>query len=74
MYYSALNQEKFNGLKKDIIGSISESIENLFNSSHVVEVRTEGNRTYLTFESVNDSGELQKETVWFYSGMFSVSE
>lgn len=74
MHYSISNQEKYNAIKKDVIGSISEHIENLFNKSHVVEVRSEGSRTYLIFESVTDSGNLEKDTVFFDSRMFSVSE
>lgn len=74
MYYSISNQEKYTAIKKDIQGSIYEFLENLFNKSHIVEVRTEGNRTYLIFESVTDSGQLEKDTVFFDSRLFSVSE
>ena len=74
MYYSISNQEKYTAIKKDIQGSIYEFLENLFNKSHIVETRTEGNRTYLIFEEVDENGQLQKDSTWFDSRMFSVSE
>ena len=74
MYYSISNQEKYTAIKKDIQGSIYEFLENLFNKSHIVETRTEGNRTYLIFEWVDENGQLQKDSTWFDSRMFSVDE
>jgi len=74
MYYSISNQEKYTAIKKDIQGSIYEFLENLFNKSHIVEARTEGNRTYLIFEGVDENGQLQKDSTWFDSRMFSVDE
>lgn len=74
MYYSISNQEKYTAIKKDIQGSIYEFLENLFNKSHIVETRTEGNRTYLIFEGVDENGQLQKDSTWFDSRMFSVDE
>ena len=74
MHYSISNQEKYNAIKKDVQGSIIEYLDKLFDKSHLVEVRSEGSRTYLIFESVTDSGQLEKDSVFFDSRMFSVSE
>lgn len=74
MHYSISNQEKYNAIKKDVQDSIIEYLDKLFDKSHLVEVRSEGSRTYLIFESVTDSGQLEKDTVFFDSRMFSVSE
>lgn len=74
MHYSISNQEKYTAIKKDIQGSIYEFLENLFNKSHIVETRTEGNRTYIIFEWVDENGQLQKDSTWFDSRMFSVDE
>lgn len=74
MHYSISNQEKYTAVKKDIQGSIYEFLENLFNKSHIVETRTEGTRTYIIFEWVDENGQLQKDSTWFDSRMFSVGE
>lgn len=74
MLYSISNQEKYNAVKKDVQSSINATLDLLFTKAHIVEVRTEGSRTYLIFESVTDSGQLEKDTVFFDSRLFSVSE
>lgn len=74
MHYSILNQEKYNAIKKDVQGSIIEHLDKLFDKSHLVDVRSEGSRTYLIFEWVDENGQLQKDSTWFDSRMFFVSE
>lgn len=68
--YSIVNKEKFDGLKEDIKGSLSSSIDKLFTGAHLVTVTTSGNATYITAEYVDDKGSKRSTVLWVDSVMF----
>lgn len=68
--YSIVNKEKFDSLKEDIKGSLSSSIDKLFEGAHLVTVNTSGNATYITAEYVDENGSKEKATIWVDSLMF----
>lgn len=74
MFFSISNLEKYNALKKDIQGSIVSVLDTMFEKAHICDVRTEGNRTYVIFEWVDDGGNLQKETIFFDAKLFHIPE
>ena len=69
-HYSIANKEKLDSLKEDIKGSLSSSVDKLFEGAHLVTVNTSGNSTYLTAEYVDEDGSKKTSTLWFDSLMF----
>lgn len=74
MYYSIANPDKYKGIKKDIIDSLTANIECLFETAHIVEIRSEGGRTYLRFDRVDDNGVLAHELTFFDSKLFCIPQ
>ena len=68
--YSIVNKEKFDGLKEDIKGSLSSSIDKLFTGAHLVTINTSGNATYITAEYVDDKGSKRSTVPCVDSVMF----
>lgn len=69
MHYSISNAEQYNAVNADIQGSICSVIDKLFKQSHMVVVRTDGEKTFVTFEWV-ENGVLKRDTTWFDSKLF----
>ena len=72
---SRSDNEKYNSLKRDIVGSIHTEIEKLFTKSHLVDTHTDNtlNKTYITFQYV-DNNMVHKETIAIPSSLFTVVE
>ena len=71
--YSISNLEQYEAVKADIQGNINVILDKLFKRSHLVSVRTDGCKTYLHFEWV-ENGVLQRDTVWVDARLFSEPE
>ena len=71
--YSISNLEQYEAVKTDIQGSINVILDKLFKRSHLMSVRTDGCKTYLNFEWV-ENGVLQRDTVWVDARLFSEPE
>ena len=69
-HYSIVNKEKFDSLKEDIKGSLSSSIDKLFEGAHLVTVSTNSNATYITAEYVDENGSKKTAVLWVDSVMF----
>ena len=69
-HYSIVNKEKFDSLKEDIKGSLSSSVDKLFEGAHLITVNTSGNATYLTAEYVDENGSKKTSVLWVDSLMF----
>lgn len=68
--YSISNPEQYEAVKTDIQGSILAKLDALFKKAHLMSVRTDGCKTYLNFEWV-ENGILQRDTVWVDTRLFS---
>lgn len=68
--YSISNLEQYEAVKADIQGNINVILDKLFKRSHLMSVRTDGCKTYLNFEWV-ENGSLQRDTVWVDARLFS---
>ena len=71
--YSISNPEQYEAVKADIQGSINAKLDALFKKAHLMSVRTDGCKTYLNFEWV-ENGVLQRDTVWVDARLFSEPE
>lgn len=61
--YSIVNKTEFDGLKEDIKGSIASTIDQLFETAHMVTINEYNGQTFIHFKSVKDGAEVT-ETVW----------
>lgn len=68
--YSISNPEQYEAVKADIQGSINAKLDALFKKAHLMSVRTDGCKTYLNFEWV-ENGSLQRDTIWVDARLFS---
>ena len=68
--YSISNPEQYEAVKANIQGNINVILDKLFKRSHLVSVRTDGCKTYLNFEWV-ENGSLQRDTIWVDARLFS---
>lgn len=68
--YSISNPEQYEAVKADIQGNINVILDKLFKRSHLMSIRTDGCKTYLNFEWV-ENGVLQRDTVWVDARLFS---
>ena len=75
MIVSKANNEQYNSLKRDLVGSINTEFDKLFTKAHLVNAHTDDhlNKTYITFEYV-DMGMVRKETISIPSILFTVPE
>ena len=72
---SRSDNEKYNSLKRDIVGSIQTEFDKLFTKSHLVDMHTDTvlNKTYITFQYV-DNNMIRKETIAIPNSLFTVVE
>lgn len=68
--YSISNLEQYEAVKADIQGSINTKLDELFKKAHLMSIRTDGCKTHLTFEWV-ENGSLLRDTIWVDSRLFS---
>lgn len=71
--YSISNPEQYEAVKANVQGNINVILDKLFKRSHLMSVRTDGCKTYLYFEWV-ENGSLQRDTVWIDARLFSEPE
>jgi hypothetical protein len=56
--FTRVQNEKLVAAQKDMIGSISESINKLYENAFAVSMQTSGDRTVVSFQIQNEDGSI----------------
>jgi sugar-specific transcriptional regulator TrmB len=72
--FTRVQNEKLVAAQKDMIGSISESINKLYENAFAVSMYTTGDRTIVTFQIQNEDGSISTRSITFSSTLFNVKE
>ena len=72
--FTRVQNEKLVAAQKDMIGSITESINKLYENAFAVSMQTSGDRTVISFQIQNEDGSIISRSINFSSILFSVKE
>ena len=72
--FTRVQNEKLVTAQKDMIGSIAESINKLYENAFAVTMQTTGDRTVVSFQIQNEDGSIISRGINFSATLFSVKE
>lgn len=72
--FTRVQNEKLVAAQKDMIGSISESINKLYENAFAVSMQTTADRTIVSFQIQNEDGSITSRCINFSSTLFTVKE
>lgn len=73
-FFTRVQNEKLVAAQKDLTGSITNSINSLYENAYAVQMSTSGDTTYITFSIQNEDGSTKNVSIRFSAILFNVED
>lgn len=72
-FFTRVQNEKLIAAQKDLTGSITSTINSLYENAYAVQMTTSGDTTYITFSIQDEDGSTKNVSIRFSAILFNVN-
>lgn len=72
--FTRVQNEKLVAAQKDMTGSITEQINELYKTAYAVTMSTASDRTVVSFQIQDEDGSIRNRSIYFSALLFDVKE